>query len=825
MKNYTATKTVQIGVYFAKGSDSSQATIYHAEGVGTRIMDSDDDGKYAIPVLSDTYTMDTGAIFQLTISDTGTLGSAYGTEEFGSGTAQLALGGENQDTFALNDYYLGAGSDSANTAAKAYVYTISDTGSLTLNIDKINGADVHNIKMSDNFFATRSATATAGTSEIFDYGILKYTAQEGDKLTYSITNDNYTENGAAGVVYAGDGTAEDATGSFTQLTNLINDPVFESNTYQAFSGATFKLHTEGGVGSETFKGGSATFMADGTQFYFKSPSAGVLQAYTATSAVQLGAYFTGSDTTKSDIASLYHAEGVGTRNMGEYDDGAYAIGRLSDTYTMQDGVLTLTLSDTGTLGSAYGTEEYTSGIGKLYIADGTGSQTTFALSDYYLGRSTSETAQVQVYTMSNTGVLTLTLDGTTALIDLGDVTGTRTETVKAGVTNFDFDIDESTSYNYTATGQALTYSIDSSIAKEKGADGAFYAGEGTRIANAGSFSSLLNATTGLMFESNTYQTFSGATIGINVEGGIGTETFMGGSATFTADGTQFYFKASGATKLQAYTATNVVTLNAAFTSSDPSTGELYHAEGEGTRIGDGTYTIGVLNSDTYTMEQGVITLTLSDTSVNLGVEEFTSGTGKLYVNTVEGTGSQTTFALSDYYLGISGASATATPYVYTASDAGFLTLNLGGDKPSIDLGDVVGLRSTGTGVKFTFTAVGDDATAQSYTSISDLTYNINAELAKANGAEGLLFEGIGTRDFTGGSTTATIEFNEDVYTPTKGTIKLTIENNSGTETFFGGTATFTAQSTDPFHFGDNTYSATSYVELQVGVNENSSVRS
>ena len=685
--------------------------------------------------------------------------------------------------------------------------------------------------MSENFFATRSETAKEGSElPVFELGQQNYTAQVGNELTYAMNAAYASSKGAVGAIYAGDGIANNADGAFSGLT-MLSPVTYESNTYTLFSGAMLGAHVVGAEGTETFLSGSATFKTETGNFYFKATSdtsgaEGTLQAYTATSAVELGAYFANATDTNGAV-SYYHASGVGTRE----GSGTYLVSFLSDTYTMGAGsIITLTLSDTS-VGGVLGTEKFTDGEGFM---SQTTTGMTFHLADGYLSGTTlaeGATANVYEYTASGTANLTLSFVNGSETIALGTTFATRSDQSDTFFFN-----DETYS---STSGADLYYSIDANTASSTGAAGSFYAGAGTRFADNGSFSSLLNASiTGLDFESNTYTLFSGANIGVNVEAGQGTETFLGGSATFVttseSGGDNFYFKASGSSIIQAYTSTGIVKLGAYFSSSDTSTGELYHAEGAGTRIGDGTHTIGVLNSDTYQMNDAVITLTLSDTSVGFGTEEITSGTGKLYLSTA-GTidnGSQTTFALSNYYLGIDGADSTATVYNYTISDTGVLTLNLNGGSETIALSaGMVGLRETGTGVEFAFTPAGDGATSQTYTSFSNLTYTIDSTKA-AKSAEGALFAGIGTRAFTGGSTTATISFREDVYTPTEGTIKLTVEDSTGSETFFGGTATFTANATgdvNTFHFSSDSklltgtlYSATSLVTLKVGVGEDGS---
>ncbi|MBR5914177.1 MAG: hypothetical protein IKZ58_07445 [Selenomonadaceae bacterium] len=784
--SYTAVQDVTLGAYF--GSADATGTLISASGSGTRIGNAEGDGTWwSFEGLGDSYTMKEGAGLTLTIGGVAD-GVGFGTETVtaGTGTYQVATDG----LFTISQDYL---SGTGLLTADSYTYKAVTGGTLTAYIDANSGTQ---ITLGDVVGQRTVDSATGVTFDVASGTIAGLAGATLDSFTFSSTSDTLTfqidgsSTLAAGTVFAGVGTR--AYTLATDGTATTMERTFWENTFMPGDSATMQIEVVGGQGTETFLAGSGTFTAKiGDTFGFIANSdtegvAGTLQTYTATSAVDLGAYFADASTS---AGVLYSANGAGIR----FGSGTYVVDALSDSYTMKDDA-TITL----TLGDGIGTEKFTSGTGIFNVSVGS----EFSIAQAFLtGTSdTGNVGEVFKYVASSTGAtgLTLTLDGTETKISLGDVVGTRE--VESGTT-FVFDPDGTgplPTYTYTAE-STIIYKI----AAGDSATGVVFAGTASRVLADGDATSTAMQ---LTFHSNTFMAAAGSTMMLNIENGVGTETFTSGSATWQAQavGDTFYFDYNGDSSIQTNEAYKAVSTETALFGivDGGSVTSLYNAIGAGTRTGSGTYLVEGLG-DSYTMkDDATITLTFSDTGkVQVGdafaTEDFTSGTGTLSVS-----GTQT-FSLSDFYLS-GGASGTATdsPFVYTTSGTTKLELTLdqvsGTKVETIAITDGFATRSDTLeiGAAFNF----DNATYSATT--TDFTFFISAESQTT--AYGNVFNGAGNREFNAvsdSSLVAPIEYHSDTYKFSGGLINIDIESNSSTFNVGEGSATWQAKATDDaFHF-------------------------
>ena len=794
---FTATSSA---VAFQINNDATSNTLL-AGSSATGIL-STGGQEYTIDVLSDTFTMNSGSSVIMTYDADS---EHYAKFDFKSGTGSMDV--SKTQTFALNDYWM---TDGQSSTEGIYTYTAQESGTLTLSL---TGEDSGTIALGSVFGIRTEGSDTHFTFNPEGYTgatALDYTTT-GTAFTFSIDSGTLTAGyGAFGEAYAGSATriytgAE--LGEGNAFTSMTMYRTFNSDTgFLPVDGALMTLNVVDGVGSETFTSGSGTYTAAAGEAFHFAIGSGDVHSYTALAGadVVLGAYFT-SDTSKDGV--LYSASGSGTR-LSTAGDGStfWSFGEnIGDSYTMQAGA-TMQLTIGGVAdGLGLGTETVTAGTGTYTVSEGG----LFHISQGYLDGASGTALNVDSYTYTamtgGGGVLTAVIgsSGTQITLD-SNVAGIRQDASESFVFN---------TITYQTTSDSLTYIIDSTIASTTGAFGSVYEGAGFRTGAEGSFTSLINAgyEGGLSFQSNTYTLFSGAYIGIDIKASVGTETFLSGSSTFTADKNGvFYYKADTntegvpATALQAYTATSLVSLGAYFSGSDTdNTGSLISAEGTGFRTGTGTYVVDVLNSGTYSMN-GTITLTLgSDTSGVFGTEEFTSGTGTFNF------ASNSEFSIAQAFLDgeyNSGTTLSAdNVFTYTASSTGAgLTLTLDGTNTKITLGiGLVGTREVGSGTTFTFDPDGDgDMPSYSYTAVSSLVYSIQA----GNSATGVLFSGYATRTLGEGESTTALArvFNEDSYTAMAGAILgLNVENGATvvTETFISGSGAWQAASVGSvFHF-------------------------
>ena len=681
---YSATKTISL--YAGFGSDTSKGQLYkitkedgttQATGlIGSRVLGST--ATETKLYWTDSYTLQGGATVGLNIdanlgsTETVTAGSAIYTTTDGvfhiarnwtSGTKLTSLDGETYSYTAVGEATLGL-----------YI----DNGSYTSVIQSGLGTRLENDATSFTF----KLGSTVNT----------YTKLTGSSLFFSIDN---SSTSAFGSFYSGTGTRVLDAALAASNTLLKDTPLtLNGDTYTTLlNGSTMIIGVDAGKGTETFVSGSAMFTAPATgifHFDINGSETGGVQAYSATKTISLYAGF-GSDTSKGQLYKITKEDGttqatglIGSRVLGSTATETKLY--WTDSYTLQGGA-TVGLNIDANLGS---TETVTAGSAIYTTTDG-----VFHIARNWTSGTKLTSLDGETYSYTAVGEATLGL-----YIDNGSYTsviqsglGTRLEN---DATSFTFKLGSTVNTYTKLTGSSLIYSIDNSSTS---AFGTFYAGTGTRqITATTAVSDTGLSQKFLTLANNSYTQLTGATLQLNaISPTAGTETFVSGSATFTAAaGDTFFAIASGMSKAVAYTAgTGGVSMSAGFTSI--SDGTLFAASGIGSRTLDtaknetATYVLSAL-SETFTMTAGNATITLSDTNLanNIyGIEQFTSGTGTRSVANIGDT-----FALSDYYLGASGTSSAATPYVYTASTTGVLTLNMAGvDSQTITIGSsLVGTR-------------------------------------------------------------------------------------------------------------------------------------
>lgn len=220
-----------------------------------------------------------------------------------------------------------------------------------------------------------------------------------------------------------------------------------------------------------------------------------------------------------------------------------------------------------------------------------------------------------------------------------------------------------------------------------------------------------------------------------------------------------------------------------------------------------SYTVAAL-SDTYVMASGAsLTITYTNEAAysdTQALKTFTSGSGTFTLD------SDKTYHIASNY--ISGTTKTdSTTYVYTATTGGALKLTLTDGVAKINLGDVVGTRSAGSDVTTTFSFKPYATVTDPYTytilsgSTDTLTFSLDSDTAKTYGAEGLIYKGVGTRTLASGDVTAAsgtkLTYLGNAYSPAESaTMKIEINNSTGTEKFIAGTGTFTAAIGDTFYY-------------------------
>ena len=215
-------------------------------------------------------------------------------------------------------------------------------------------------------------------------------------------------------------------------------------------------------------------------------------------------------------------------------------------------------------------------------------------------------------------------------------------------------------------------------------------------------------------------------------------------------------------------------------------------------------------SDTFVFNSGTILLTVGETSHG-ATESIREGTG---------TYTGATFNISDFYLretenGDNNSGTKIYNYTVLAGGTGTLTwvvdaTNGIGASNTMTLStgfgatrDAVGAASNTT---FQFATGENNAELTNYTATSEnLAFYLSAESATLSGAAGVIYNGVGTRDFVDGSADSSIAivnvFNSDTYKLSGGLVQVTVESATGvTGAADGASATFIAQDGGLFHF-------------------------
>lgn len=766
---YTATSTVA-SILLELGKDDKFLADTSATGKTTA------EQSYTVAALSDTYTMASGAgvtlVYDATVTDT----YANTTFTSGSGTMKVSTNG----TFHISNDYL----STTATGSTTYVYTSAKGGTLTLNVAAAGSETITLGAVS----ATRADSETTTFSFApYEDKLYEYTAQKTgtDTLTFALNSETAKTYGAAGILTAGKGTrllgADDVTAaSGTTLSYMGNE-------YSPAESATMMISISDSKATETFVAGSGTFTAKtGETFYYDILDAegnvvlggkadGIAETFTAKTDVTLGAYFTADSTDASIISAAGTAEMTGS--------GTHVIAALSETYTIESGLMTLNL-DSG-LGSE--TLTFTSGSGT------TAELATFAISQNYMNGVKEDGDAGEIYNYDGKATLKMTLSSGTTTVEIASGSGTRLQESATGV-EFAYTLDES-SHTYVSTAAELTYKIDSGTAK---AEGNIFAGEGTRAFVAGSETSTLGS---IEYNSDTY-TVDGGTVQLTLKDGAGSETLISANATFTMSNTGvFHYEYEG--NLNSYTATSDVTFK--LSQSEESGTNLTSASGKGVRnLADGqSATYVYLGSNTYTFENGA-TVQLEITNVDSATELAYAGIGTYK----PATGDTAVAQFNE------SGSATGTAYSYTSfADATFQITMESGTVTGQTLTAGSATRVSATGEDFTYE--GKSYTAKGRTAeASSMTFVLDATRAKENGAAGGIFSGVGYIESTE-TQSYTVSETQNAYTAVTGAeMKLTLTDGTGSETMFNATA---EQGFDKFNYKGTAYksSGTAVVGLKL----------
>ena len=764
---YTAASE-KAGVHLPQsGSDTLLAG---TSATGTTSAEKD----YTVAVLSDTYTMSSGAGVTLVYTDEAAYSDTYAKTTFtsGSGTFKGTAG-----TFHIADNYLGG----TSTDTTIYTYTkTSDTSNLnTMTLSIADGSETIALGAVK---ATRTADSTTTTfsfapydkENVFTYNVL--TGSTDTALTFQLDSETAKTYGAVGVLTEGTGyRALDGTANSSTKVEYLG------NEYLAETGATMTVKIEASAGTETFTAGTGTFTAEsGTTFYYDFLDAngnigtdGKVETLTAVEQVTMQATFDKGSGTQ--IVSISGKASIDTT-------GTYVLEALNQTYTMDESTWTVDLN--GGVGSE--TMTLSSGTGKAEDL------TSFALSDQYLGFGAKS---ADTYTYTGSATLSLNYageDSQTVTIESGS--GTRVNESATGVA-FDYTLNN-TSHTYTSTAATLSYEISKDIAATVGATGSVFAGEGTR-----DFEAADSGTTGLgsvEYNSDTY-TVDGGTIKLTLENGDGSETLIAANATFETSNTGVFHYVYG-DETNTYTATADVKFTLA---QDDSGTKLTSAAGAGVRdlTGAQTATSEYL-SNVYNFGSGT-TVQIDITGVDSATETAHAGKGTLQA---EGT------VYADFD---ANGSATGTVYSYTSfADATTFEITLESGTVKTQTLTAGSATRSSEGEDFTFegkeyTAKGTTADAESMTFVLDTT-NVS------KGAAGEIFSGVGYR-VDSGTQQYTVSETQNAYTAISGAeMKLTLTEGDGSETLLNATA---EQGFDTFKYKGTTYqsSNTAVVGLKLEV--------
>ena len=809
--------TVTMGAYF-DGTTNSDGLLYSASGVGERQTA----GTETYLLIGDSFTMLEGSTKQLALANvTITDGVATGSETWSAGTGTFTA--EAGGSFFLNaDYYSNTAALPTSAVDNGIEFFASGTnvvlglsvvdGSGTIKIT--SGVGTRELDNVSSFTVQQDATTKFFTYYVADGGA-------GSSVVYKIDSGTSSYQGE---LYAGAGTRQYGDGGSSTFMTKVT---FNSDTYTPAADATMYIEAVDGKGSETFVLGSATFTAQsgvGLGIFHATMASDtkqigdVAQVYSATAT---GAIFTiAIDNSETRAMSLVGATGTGITALTTAED--YTIGVLSDTYKMQEGTIKEISFNGVDSANTYVLVEgfnYTSGTGTLTLTEGS----SFSVADAFLfdGANVDNfSGYVRTYTASNTTAanLTLTIDGTNTKIALGNVVGVRSENSGTSFTfaNVDGNTDK-TDISYTATGLGLTYQISNELLSTYSATGMLSAGEGTRIYETGNFTSTTMART--FNDDEGYMPIAGAVMGVNITNGKGTETFVSGSGTFTANtGDAFHF-AIGEGEAKTYSATGVVTLGVSFSDTTDASGVLFSASGSATRLSEADESVPYYTfdgaGDSFTMNAGA-TITLKDmdvvNGVGTGTEIVTAGTGT-YAVAAGGF-----FSLADEYL--SGTTVTpTTSYTYVAqAEDGVLTVALENGSTTLTLNSSLkGLRTETNLANATFTL-----NKNTYSATGNAAAYFISQASLSDGAGGVFYNGTGERTFDGGSETTM--YLSDTYAISAGTFAIEVNEGTGTEVFASGSATYTADADKVFHFAledDKTYAYTSLADggaiLSVGV--------